>query len=82
MGGRVTAPAVAKRLGLQHTAASNRLTSLVEKGFLYRKRRAGRVPYLFCDPRFPDLGEVAERILGATQAELPAAEQDVLVSRF
>lgn len=75
MGGRVTAPALAKRLRLQHTAALNRLTPLVEKGFLYRKRRPGRTPDLFCDPRFPDADEVAERMLDATKTELPAAEQ-------
>lgn len=75
MGGRVTAPALAKRLRLQHTAALNRLTPLVDKGFLYRKRRAGRIPDLFCDPRFPDAAEVAERMLDATQTELPEAEQ-------
>ncbi len=82
MGGRVTAPALAKRLGLQHTAALNRLTPLVEKGFLYRKRRPGRAPDLFCDPRFPDADEVAERMLEATKAELPAAEQAALADQL
>lgn len=75
MGGRITAPALAKRLRLQHTAALNRLTPLVEKGFLYRKRRPGRTPDLFCDPRFPDADEVADRMLDATKTELPSAEQ-------
>lgn len=75
MGGRVTAPALARRLRLQHTAALNRLTPLAEKGFLYRKRRPGRTPDLFCDPRFPDADEVAERMLDATRTELPAGEQ-------
>jgi hypothetical protein len=82
MGGRVTAPAVAKRLRLQHTAALNRLTPLVEKGFLYRKRRPGRTPDLFCDPRFPDVQEVAERILDATKTELPDAEQATLAGQL
>src|SRR6266498_429281 len=82
MGGRVTAPGLAKRLRLQHTAALNRLTPLVEKGFLYRKRRPGRTPDLFCDPRFPDADEVAERILDATKTELPAAEQETLANHL
>lgn len=82
MGGRVTAPALAKRLGLQHTAALNRLTPLVDKGFLYRKRRPGRTPDLFCDPRFPDEEEVAERILDATKSELSVAEQDRLAGQL
>jgi len=82
MGGRVTAPALAKRLHLQHTAALNRLTPLAEKGFLYRKRQPGRTPDLFCDPRFPDANEVAERILDATKTELPTAEQETLASHL
>lgn len=82
MGGRITAPALAKRLRLKHTAALNRLTPLVEKGFLYRKRQPGRTPDLFGDPRFPDAGEVAERILDATKTELPAAEQESLAGHL
>jgi hypothetical protein len=82
MGGRITAPSLAKRLDLKHTAALNRLTPLVEKGFLYRKRRPGRAPDLFGDPRFPDADDVAERILEATKTELPAAEQETLASHL
>lgn len=82
MGGRVTASALAKRLSLQPSAAHNRLTPLVEKGFLYRKSRPGRSPDLFCDPRFPDADEVAERMLDATKEELPAAEQAALAGQL
>lgn len=82
MGGRITAPSLARRLRLRHTAALNRLTPLVEKGYLYRKRRPGRTPDIFCDPRFPDAGEVAERLLDATRSELPAVAQEALARQL
>jgi hypothetical protein len=75
LGGRVTAAVVAERLGLQHTAALNRLNGLVLKGYLHRLRRPGRTADLFVDPRFPSLEETAERILEATANQLSPAEQ-------
>jgi hypothetical protein len=70
MGGRVRASQVAKRLGIQLTAASNRLSSLHKKGYILRSPKAGRDGDEFVDPRFPSLQESLDTILTALRSQL------------
>ena len=74
MGGRVGAVQVANRLGLQGTAASNRLAALASKGYLYRVSRPGREGDLFVDPRFPSLEQSVESVLAAARNSLSPEE--------
>ena len=51
VGGTVTASQLANRVGIEQTAAGNRLVNLANKGFLYRITQPGREGDLFVDPR-------------------------------
>jgi hypothetical protein len=70
MGGRVRASQIAKRLGIQLTAASNRLSSLHKKGYILRTDKPGRDGDEFIDPRFPSLKESLDTILAALRTQL------------
>jgi hypothetical protein len=70
MGGRVRASQVAKRLGIQLTAANNRLSSLHRKGYIHRVDRPGRDGDEFVDPRFPRIQESLDNILDALRGQL------------
>ena len=74
MGGRTNATQLADRLNLQHTAASNRLVSLVSKGYLYRVNRPGRDGDIFVDPRFPSLEQAVDSILTAAKDAMSTDE--------
>lgn len=51
LGGRVTASGLADAIGIESTAAGNRLTNLAEKGYIYRIGRSRRYGDVFIDPR-------------------------------
>jgi DNA-binding MarR family transcriptional regulator len=51
LGGSVTVATFAQQLGLQITAAGNRLTNLSKRGYLYREPRSRREGDAFIDPR-------------------------------
>jgi len=53
LGAAVTVSRLAAQLGLEQTAANNRLTSLSGKGYLYRFSRSRRDGDLYLDPRIP-----------------------------
>ncbi len=53
LGGSADAGQLASHLQLQHTAATNRLVALFNKGYLHRQKRPGRSGDLFIDPRRP-----------------------------
>ena len=50
-GGTVSAESLAAHIGIQKTAAGNRLVSLQKKGYLQRVKRPHPVGDLFVDPR-------------------------------
>jgi hypothetical protein len=52
-GGRTTVSAFAGHIGIETTAANNRLVNLDRKGYLYRIKRGRRDGDLFVDPRTP-----------------------------
>ena len=70
MGGRVRASQLARRLGIQLTAASNRLSALHKKGYILRTDKPGRDGDEFIDPRFPSLQESLDNMLTALRAQL------------
>jgi len=51
LGGTVTASDLAHNIGIESTAAGNRLVNLVRKGFIYRVAQPRREGDLFVDPR-------------------------------
>lgn len=55
-GGTVTATEFARRMGIEQTAAGNRLVSLHKKGYLQRLERPHPTGDLFIDPRSIRLG--------------------------
>jgi hypothetical protein len=50
LGGASTPPQLAETIGIEPTAAGNRLVNLARKGYLYRVNRARRLGDLFVDP--------------------------------
>jgi hypothetical protein len=74
MGGRVAAADVARRLGLNNTAASNRLTNLAAKGYLKRQSRPGRDGDMFVDPRFLSPEQTIAAVLAAAEEALSPDE--------
>jgi MarR family len=70
MGGQASASDLARRLELNNTAAGNRLTNLVVKGYLKRQSRPGRDGDLFIDPRFLSSGQSVESVLAAAREAL------------
>jgi len=56
LGGQITSAALAQSIGIEVSAAGNRLTSLSRKGYLYRRRRAKREGDVYIDPRGVEAG--------------------------
>lgn len=71
VGGAVTIAAYAQTVGLEATAANNRLVNLEKKGYVYRVRRPRSAGDLFVDPRRDDLD--IENFLPPERAALVAA---------
>ena len=59
-GGTVNAMGLAERVGIEKTAAGNRLVSLQKKGFVQRVERPHPAGDLFVDPRSLVAGQAAE----------------------
>ncbi len=59
LGGAASASNVARRVGIEVTAAGNRLANLEKKGYVYRIRTPGREADLFSDPRSAYLPKTA-----------------------
>ena len=51
LGGTVTASEFARNVGIEATAAGNRLVNLTQKGFLFRFEQPQREGHLYVDPR-------------------------------
>lgn len=76
LGGRADAAQLASHLRLRHTAATNRLVGLSNKGYLHRQKRAGRTGDLFVDPRLPSVEYSTEVIMGHVRGAVPAREAE------
>ena len=50
LGGASTPPQLAETIGIEPTAAGNRLVNLAKKGYVYRVNRARRLGDIFVDP--------------------------------
>jgi hypothetical protein len=74
LGGSTDAAQLASRLGLRHTAATNRLVGLADKGYLQRKKRSGRSGDLFVDPRLPSHDYSNAAFIGQLQGAVPERE--------
>lgn len=70
LGGSADAAELANQLKLRHTAATNRLVALEEKGYLHRQKRPGRQGDLYVDPRQPSV----DHATGTVMAQIKTAD--------
>lgn len=62
LGGASTPPQLAQVIGIEATAAGNRLVNLARKGYVYRVNRARRLGDLFIDPWATRAGAEGHRV--------------------
>ena len=81
-GGRLSASEFATLAKLRPTAATNRLSTLSRKGYLYRIVRPGRDGDLYVDPRSPvsvDADGKLQAIRSAARYSFPTADIDKML---
>jgi hypothetical protein len=74
LGARTGAAEVAAELGIQHTAAFNRLASLSSRGYLHRESRSGRAGDLFIHPLVPALDLATKNMVQSLEGVVNAGE--------